>query len=82
MVRGTAKEIATAGFTPPFYRMHLRPGKHSRQHELLLDLESSGEMVYYAAPHFHLPRELNHAYLNKQVIQSSLFGDYILDKQS
>lgn len=73
MVRGTAKEVKKAGFVPPFYRMHLRPGKHSNQHQMLLDLEAQGEKVYYAAPHFHLPDELNDSYLNRRMVESSMF---------
>ena len=44
--------------------MRLRPLKHSQQHDLLLDLEQQGNDVYYAAPEFHLPDELNKAYLD------------------
>lgn len=73
MVRGTAWEAQQGLLNPPFYRMHLRPMKHSQQHQLLLSLESSGELVYYAAPHFHKPAELNDAYLNKRVIDQSVF---------
>lgn len=55
----------------PYYRMHLRPLKHSKQHELLRKLESNGELVFYIAPEFHLPEELNDAYLNQQVLNRS-----------
>ncbi|MHB8390667.1 MAG: hypothetical protein ACYDBH_13980 [Acidobacteriaceae bacterium] len=73
MVRHTAWEAQAGLLTPPFYRMYLRPMRHSQQHQLLLDLETKGELVYYAAPHFHLPAELNDAYLNKQVLNRSVF---------
>lgn len=55
----------------PYYRMHLRPLKHSKQHELLRTLESGGELVFYIAPEFYLPEELNDAYLNQQVLNRS-----------
>lgn len=55
----------------PYYRMHIRPTKHSDQHNLLLELENSGETVFYIAPEFHLPRELNEYYLNRTVIKNS-----------
>lgn len=73
MIRWSAYECQLGLYTPDFYRMHLRPLKHSQQHDLLLDLESKGYPVYYAAPHFHLPEELNDAYINNQVISRSVF---------
>lgn len=63
----------SAALGVPHYRMHLRPLKHSDQHDLLLALERSGELVYYAAPTFHEPHELNDAYLNQQVVSESVF---------
>lgn len=69
--RRNAKECRERVMDVPYYRMHIRPTKHSDQHNLLLDLENSGERVFYIAPEFHLPRELNDHYLNKRVIQNS-----------
>lgn len=68
-----AREFQQGLFTHPFYRLHLRPRRHSRQHRLLLDLEKHGSPVYYAAPAFHTSDELNQFYLNKEVIVSSYF---------
>jgi hypothetical protein len=68
-----AKERKSGHFSTPYYRMHIRPKKHSKQHELLLDLENLGHEVYYAAPVFHEPAELNDAYLKKQVKNMSLW---------
>lgn len=73
MTRGTAFETKQGYIDVPFYRMYLRPARHSRQHAMLLDLEASGEIVFYAAPKFHLPSELNMAYLNRTMVQQSLF---------
>lgn len=73
MVKRSAYECRIGLFQPDFYRMHLRPLKHSRQHDLLLDLERKGYPVYYAAPNFHLPEELNDAYMNDQLIDRSAF---------
>lgn len=67
MVRHSAKEVKAGVFVPPFYRMHLLPARHSRQHEMLLDLEGKGNDVYYSAPTFHTPEEFNEAYLSHQV---------------
>lgn len=69
--RANAKEHRDGVMNVPYYRMHIRPTKHSDQHNLLLELENSGETVFYIAPEFHLPRELNDHYLNKTVIQNS-----------
>lgn len=60
-------------FSSPYYRMHLRPLRHSDQHDLLRDLESAGNEVYYAAPEFHTQSELNSAYLGRRVFRRSRF---------
>lgn len=73
MVRDSAFEVQRRILCTPFYRMHLRPTKHSQQHPMLLALEASGAAVYYAAPHFHTPADLNDAYLSKQVVDRSIF---------
>lgn len=73
MVRDTAFECKSGYLPTPFYRMHLHPRRHSQQHQLLLDLEAKGELVFYAAPHFHKPEELNDAYLKGCVIDRSIF---------
>lgn len=73
MTRGTADETKKGLLDIPFYRMHLRPARHSRQHAMLLGLEATGEIVLYAAPKFHLPSELNTAYLSRALVQQSLF---------
>lgn len=69
--RENAKEHRDGILTTPYYRMHLRPTKHSDQHNLLLDLEASEETVFYIAPEFHLPSELNDFYLRKTVVENS-----------
>ncbi len=66
-----AKEHGSLSLKLPYYRMHLRPLKHSQQHQLLLNLENSGEAVYYIAPEFHTPNELNRRYLARDVVSSS-----------
>ena len=69
--RTNAKEYRDGLLGIPYYRMHLRPNKHSDQHNLLLDLEASGETVFYIAPEFHLPAELNSFYLSRTVVSNS-----------
>lgn len=73
MVRNSAQEVKDGIFLPPFYRMYLRPSRHSDQHEMLLDLENAGNEVYYSAPAFHTPEEFNEAYLLHQVQARSLW---------
>lgn len=69
--RTNAKEYPSPILGLPYYRMYLRSRNHSDQHQLLIDLEKSGESVFYIAPEFHLPSELNNFYLSKTVISNS-----------
>jgi hypothetical protein len=73
MTRRSAQECQNGLFQPPFYRMPVRPLKHSNQHQMLLDLESSGNEVYYSAPAFYKPEELNDAYLTHNVKNRSIW---------
>ena len=73
MTRRTCREARQAGFNVPCYRMHLRSARSSRQHEMLLDLEATGEEVYYSAPMFHQPEELNDAFLRGSVRARSIW---------
>jgi hypothetical protein len=57
----------------PHYRADLRARKYSKQHELLLDLEADGKDVYYCAPMFHEPDELNQAFVARDVTARSVF---------
>lgn len=67
----TAKEHRSGHLGIPYYRMHLRPTKHSDQHNLLLKLEASGAVVFYIAPEFHHFEELNSFYLSRTVVAHS-----------
>jgi hypothetical protein len=72
MVRGNADEASQLGV--PYFRMPLMARHHSDQHALLLQLESQGHEVYYAAPRFHRMAELNDAYIAQVVAtRTSLF---------
>ena len=73
MTTSRTKEFSRGLFRAPFYRMHLRPLRHSLQHNLMLALEMSGNQVFYAAPLFHQAEELNRAYLNHEVVRRSVF---------
>ena len=65
--------VKTGDLTIPYYRMNLMPRRHSRQHQLLLDLESAGNDVYYCAPGFYEKREFDNAYRNQQVCNRSIW---------
>jgi hypothetical protein len=67
MERGNAKETKKLHFSPPFYRMHLRPSRISDQHQSLISLELGGNEVYYVAPTFFKRDDLNSAYADRQV---------------
>jgi hypothetical protein len=77
--RSNTNEIQRKLFKGAFYRMHIRPkksagGRHgSDQHQLLIDWESQGNEVYYVAPVFHELDEFNQAYLNRQILQKSIY---------
>ena len=73
MVRSYSKEAKDRVFDPPFYRMHVRPTRHSDQHKMLLELEDKGNEVYYSAPAFHTSVEFNDAYLSHHVRTRSLW---------
>lgn len=69
--RSTASEWDYFGC--PYFRMYLRPLRHSQQHNLLLDLERRANEVYYATPRFHTAEELNDAYIGGSVLYNSGF---------
>lgn len=71
MVRRSALGATQLGV--PHFRFHLRPLKHSQQHDLLRELEAAGNEVYYCAPSFHLPSELNEVFSSGQVIDRTAY---------
>jgi hypothetical protein len=85
MTRRSCFEVRDGGLDVPCYRMHLRSAP-SRQHQLLLDLEARGNEVYYSAPAFHEPHELNEAFLTGSMrtrsvwIKPSDIGDFSDEK--
>lgn len=71
MIKGTASQANLLGV--PHLRMHLRPRRHSDQHDLLLALERKGNAVYYACPEFVRAADLNDAYSSSTVASHSAF---------
>jgi hypothetical protein len=72
MTRRSCIEARDGGFNVPCYRMHLRSSP-SIQHQLLLELEATGQTVYYSAPAFHEPQALNEAFLTGSVRARSVW---------
>lgn len=73
MVRYTSFEARQGLFTPPHYRFYLRSSKYSEQHKMLLELECSGEHVFYISPCFFELEEFNRLYLEGSIIENSVF---------
>jgi hypothetical protein len=65
-------KLRPPNFPIPYYRIPLRT-KRPNQHQLLLDLESHNELVFYAAPRFHQSQELSQHYLRSAVADHSAF---------
>lgn len=71
MVRSTASEWDE--FDEPYYRFWIHAGRHSDQHELLLQLDVDPNAVYYAAPSFHTVEALNQAFLDEAMFEQTAF---------
>ena len=71
MIGGQAGEVDLLGL--PYYRFGLMPRYRSLQHQMLLELENYGELVFYAAPRFYLQEAFNTAFANSSIIASSIF---------
>jgi hypothetical protein len=71
ITRATSKQ--PAGFSRPYYRMHLLRRKHSLQHQSLLSHANRGRLVYYVTPTFHTTTDLNRHYDKRAVPQNSIF---------
>ena len=80
MSNKSAKEFKSGIFLPlvsgiksPVYRMYMHGLAKSRQTSLMLKLEQRNSFVYYIAPLFHLPSELNESYQTSSVALNSRF---------
>ena len=65
--------IGSEDFHLPFYRFHLYSRMNYRQHQLLCELEKTSNSVYYCAPRLSRVDELNRAYLERTVLEKSIF---------
>jgi hypothetical protein len=57
----------------PYYRFWITPTWRSQQHRMLVDLESTGQQVYYAAPIFYEQIPFNEHFQNGRVVDRSAF---------
>ena len=74
MVRRSARDTAAPSkFNIPFYRMKITERWRSAQHEMLVDLDTGRNQVFYAAPLFHTVEQLNRFYLIKTVSDNSFY---------
>jgi hypothetical protein len=62
-----------ADFCRPYYRFWLHAPRHFDQQQLLLDLESAGNLVFYAAPAFHQVAELDASFRSASVAGRSCY---------
>ena len=69
--RHNAKYYGKFGTT--YFRFHLHALRYSKQHDLLLTLERSGKNVFYVAPKFHENTSLNDFYINKKIVDKSIW---------
>ncbi|WP_433942814.1 hypothetical protein [Paenibacillus sp. SN-8-1] len=60
-------------FNGPYYRFELMALRHSDQHNLLLDLEGLGNLVFYCAPKFYESSELNKCFVSSTVTSNTIF---------
>lgn len=71
MKRRNAGESKLVGL--PYFRFALHRKTQSNQHQLLIELEKKGNIVFYATPKIHEAVNLNSAFFDKQVAALSLF---------
>tara|TARA_R110002096_G_scaffold34422_4_gene98308 strand:- start:571 stop:1398 length:828 start_codon:yes stop_codon:yes gene_type:complete len=57
----------------PYHRFTLMTDTKSRQHDLLLELDSSPNLVFYVAPRYHSIDELNSAWRSSRIAEESVF---------
>ena len=75
MTRRSAKEIRdyNLDLSIPYYRFKVTERTKSAQHELLLELESDSNFVFYVTPRFHTNPQINIAWTRKEVAARSIF---------
>lgn len=57
----------------PYYRINITPHESSHQHNLLVNLAKKGHEVYYVAPIFHDPQQLDQHRSEEQIMEQSIW---------
>lgn len=75
MTRSSAREISKFGadLKTPFHRFNIIDGAKSNQHELLLALDETADLVFYAAPRFYSKVEIDAAWKENTTASRSIF---------
>ncbi|MGB7100802.1 MAG: hypothetical protein WBD95_18825 [Xanthobacteraceae bacterium] len=75
MIRTNAREIQQyrLAISVPFYRFKITESGKSDQHEMLLALTETSNLVFYAAPRFHELAEIDEAWAINRVAARSIF---------
>ena len=75
MTRSSAREISKFGadLKTPFHRFNIIDGAKSNQHELLLALDETADLVFYAAPRFYSKTEIDAAWKENTTASRSIF---------
>ncbi len=75
MTRSSAREISKFGadLKTPFHRFSIIDSARSNQHELLLALDETNNMVFYAAPRFYSKAEIDEAWKENTTASRSIF---------
>lgn len=74
LTTNNAREIkAGANLTTPYYRFEITAKADSAQHDMLLDLDTAPNLVFYAAPMFHEKAKFDAAFLSGTIRQNSFF---------
>ena len=78
MTRRSAREHRTVqgeggNLDIPFYRFSITERLKSAQHDMLLELDTAPNLVYYVAPRFHRIAEINSAWSATRVASRSAF---------
>ena len=71
MKRRNAGESKLVGL--PYFRFAIHRKTQSNQHQMLIELEKKGNLVFYATPKIHEAVNLNSAFFDHQVVALSLF---------
>ena len=57
----------------PYYRINITPHESSHQHNLLVNLAKRGYEVYYVAPIFHDPQQLDQHRSTEEIMEQSIW---------